>query len=204
MTEKANHWDKVYSSKSADDVSWYQEDAGISLTLIDNFGCAGPVIDVGAGASVLVDHLLATGRTDITLLDISGEGLDETRRRLGPSASSVFFVVADLLTWRPSRKFAVWHDRAVFHFLTSATDRDRYVSTVTAAIEPGGMLVLGTFAEDGPEMCSGLPTARYDAAGLAALFAESFAVENAEREVHHTPWGAEQPFTWLVLRRTDG
>lgn len=202
MTDQANHWDQVYSSKSADDVSWYQQDAGVSLSLIDEYGPPGAVVDVGAGASALVDGLLRDGRTDVTLLDISGEGLETTRQRLGDAAvGSVSFVVADLLSWSPSRQFAVWHDRAVFHFLTRQVERDAYVAAVTAAVEPGGVLVLGTFAQDGPEMCSGLPTARYDSERLAALFEEHFQVETAEREVHRTPWGAEQPFTWLVLRR---
>jgi len=203
VSEKVDHWDQVYALKAADEVSWYQSGAGLSIELIDKHATPGPLIDVGAGASVLVDHLLAAGRTDVTLLDVSAEGLEETRRRLGDAASAVTFVVADLLTWRPLRQFAIWHDRAVFHFLTDPIDRDAYVRTVAAALAPQGVMVLGTFAADGPDQCSGLPTARYDAASLAALFSGSFSVETSTRELHRTPWGGEQPFTWLVLRRNS-
>lgn len=204
MSEKADHWDRVYASKAPDDVSWYQSGAGVSFDLIQKHGPPGAVIDVGAGASVLVDHLLADGRTDVTLLDVSAEGLEETRRRLGGAADAVTFVVADLLDWQPPRRFALWHDRAVFHFLTGPADREAYVRTVAAALAPDGVVVLGTFAADGPEQCSGLPTARYDAPALAAVFAGGFDLETATREVHRTPWGSEQPFTWVVLRRRGG
>lgn len=202
MSEKTSHWDQVYASKAADDVSWYQPRAEVSLELIQEYGAPGPLIDVGAGASVLADQLLASGRTDLTLLDVSATGLDETRRRLGDDAGTVSFVVADLLTWRPSRQFTTWHDRAVFHFLTDPVDRHSYVRTVASALAPGGVVVLGTFAEDGPEQCSGLPTARYDADSLAAEFSDGFSVVTTKRELHRTPWGAEQSFTWVVLRRT--
>jgi len=201
VSEKANHWDHVYSSKAANDVSWFQEDPGISIELINRYGSNGPCIDVGAGASVLVDQLLAQGRTDITLLDVSSESLEATRRRLGDAANVVTFVVADLMTWRPPQQYTLWHDRAVFHFLTNQADRDAYLETVTSAIAPHGVVVLGTFAEDGPEQCSGLPTARYDTASLAAFFSGAFRVEATQREVHRTPWGSEQPFSWIVLRR---
>lgn len=202
MTEKASLWDQVYAEKAVDDVSWYQSRAEVSLELITTYGRPGALIDVGAGASVLADQLLASGRTDLTLLDVSATGLEETRRRLGAAADEVAFVVADLLTWRPSRQYATWHDRAVFHFLTDPADRDSYVRTVASALVPGGVLVLGTFAEDGPEQCSGLPTARYDAASLAAQFSDGFGVVTTTRELHRTPWGGEQSFTWVVLRRT--
>lgn len=175
MTDEANHWDQVYSSKPAGDVSWYQANAGCRSR---------PSAEMSS--RVISPRRAWTKRADASA------------RPHAPSPSWS----QDLRTWQPSRTFSVWHDRAVFHFLTSATDRDAYVSTVSAAIEPGGVLVLGTFAEDGPEMCSGLPTARYDAAGLAALFSETFRVERSAREVHRTPWGSEQPFTWIVLRRT--
>jgi len=201
MDTEAEHWDSVYGTKASDEVSWYQPDAGVSLDLIAKHGKPGPIVDVGAGASVLVDELLESGWDDVTLLDVSTEGLDETRGRLSDRASAVTFVVADLLAWEPARRYATWHDRAVFHFLVDEVARDSYVRIAAAAIEPGGVLVVGTFAEDGPEQCSGLPTARYDSQTLAGLFAADFDLVATLRHVHRTPWASEQPFTWVVLRR---
>lgn len=202
MEAGAGHWDVVYRTKAPDEVSWYQAGAGVSLDLIAKHGRPGAsVIDIGAGASALVDHLLSEGWGDATLLDVSSEGLDVTLGRLGSRAEGVTFVVADLLTWIPRRSYGVWHDRAVFHFLVRANDRSAYLRTATNAVEPGGVLVLGTFADDGPEQCSGLPTARYDPDELARIFDPAFELVESMREVHRTPWGSEQPFTWVVLRR---
>lgn len=196
----ASHWDQVYAATTLDQVSWHQQQAATSLRLITaGTDPTATVIDVGAGASPLADNLLDARYRDVTVLDVSAHALAAVRSRLA-HRSGVTYVATDLLTWRPDRTFDVWHDRAVFHFLTEPADRTRYVSTATRAVTPGGVLVLGTFAADGPTTCSGLPTARYDAPGLAALFTDTFTVEHAEREEHHTPGGAVQPFTWLVLR----
>jgi SAM-dependent methyltransferase len=200
----AHHWDAVYSSKAAAELSWYQERAATSLRLLELASPQhGAVLDVGAGASYLVDGLLDSGWRDVSVLDVSHEALELVRSRLAARAAEVTFVVADLLEWQPDRVYDAWHDRAVLHFLTSREDQDWYARVAARAVAPGGALVVGVFAEDGPEQCSGLPTARYDAEALAAVLAPAFVLEHHEREEHVTPWGAVQPFTWGVLRRTE-
>jgi len=195
----AQHWDEMVRTKEADQFSWYQVDPGMSLRLVEQ--APGSVIDVGAGTSSFVDHLLAAGRNDITVLDVSEEALDLTRRRLGPAADEVTFEVADIETWRPDRTYDVWHDRALFHFLTESSQRSRYVDIVSDAVATNGIIVLGTFAQDGPTHCSGLPTARYDPGDLAGVFSDHFVLEHQEREDHRTPAQVTQPFTWVTLRR---
>jgi SAM-dependent methyltransferase len=202
VTGPADHWDAVYGGHAPAELSWYQERAATSLRLLELAEPGhGAVLDVGAGASPLVDALLLAGWPDVTLLDVSHAALDLERARLGARGTEVSFVVADLLAWEPDRAYRVWHDRAVLHFLTSAEERVRYVELATRAVAPGGALVIGVFAEDGPSQCSGLPTERYDAAALAAVFDPAFGLEHHEREEHVTPWGAVQPFTWAILRR---
>lgn len=193
------HWQGIYRDKSPDEVSWFQRDAAVSRRLIAEV--PGSVVDVGAGASVLVDQLLATGRTDLTVLDVSAAALDVTRQRLGDAARHVSFVTANVMQWRPERTFDCWHDRAVFHFLTEPEDQAQYAETASGAVHAGGIVVLGTFASDGPTHCSGLPVARYDPPDLARVFAGAFVLEHSEREEHVTPWGVTQSFTWVTLRR---
>ncbi|MGH3843807.1 MAG: class I SAM-dependent methyltransferase [Pseudonocardiaceae bacterium] len=205
-TARSRHWDQVYDLKGAERVSWFQPEPTVSLALIDELHprLSEPVVDVGAGASTLVDGLLHRGYTDLTVLDVSAHGLRLARQGLGESADRVRWELTDLLQWTPPRRFAVWHDRAVFHFLTDPADRVRYRELAAAAMSPGGHLVLGTFAADGPEQCSGLPVARYHPDQLAAEFGPGFIPVTSRREHHHTPTGAEQRFTWLVLRRAPG
>ncbi len=204
----ARHWDEVYRTKAVDSVSWYQPTASTSLRLLHLSAAPGDrpgsVVDVGAGASTLVDGLLDAGVTDLTVLDVSAAALETTRRRLEERparATGVRLVCCDVLDWRPGRTYDAWHDRAVLHFLTDPADRRRYVETATAAVAPGGVLVLGGFAPDGPTHCSGLPTVRRSAAELAGELAAGFDLEHAEREEHHTPGGDVQAFTWVRLRR---
>lgn len=159
------------------------------------------MIDIGAGASTLVDALLDIGWEDVTVLDISETALTKVGNRLGQRAKAVTFVAADVRSWQPTRTFDAWHDRAVFHFLVEPADRDHYVAMATEAVPPGGVALLATFAADGPTECSGLPTSRYDTDQLVRAFGPSFALEHAERELHTTPFGTIQPFTWVVLRR---
>jgi SAM-dependent methyltransferase len=195
------HWDAAYT-RTEDGFSWYQPEASTSLTLIGRTGVdpAAAVIDVGGGASTLVDGLLAAGFRDLTVLDLSPVGLGIARRRLGDTGDRVRWLATDLLTWHPDRAYALWHDRAVLHFLTAPADRQRYVEVLTAALAPGGHAVIGTFAEDGPAECSSLPTARYTPEGIAALLGPAFETVLTHREEHTTPSGRVQPFRWLVKR----
>lgn len=196
------HWDDVYRTKALDEVSWFQAEPSTSLRLLLGTQPAPTsVIDVGAGASALADALVAAGVDDVTVLDVSEAALATVRERLADLPPDAF-VVADITDWTPERTWDAWHDRAVFHFLTDPDDRAAYVAAARAALRPGAVAVIATFAADGPEMCSGLPTARYDADALAAELGDGFVLEHAEREVHRTPAGADQAFTWVVLRRT--
>jgi len=197
----AGHWDEVYEEKDHEDVSWFQNDPRMSLELIRESGIAkdAAMVDVGGGASALGTRLLADGFSDVTVLDIAAPALAVARDELGFTGNTV---VADVREWRPVRRYRLWHDRAVFHFLTAAEDRAAYRRTLEAAVDGDGWVAIGTFAADGPERCSGLPTARYDADSLAAEFS-GWEVVDGRREEHHTPWGAVQPFTWLLLRRVS-
>lgn len=201
-TATAQHWDRVYRTKAATEVSWYQADPVTSTRLL--LGVAprpASVIDIGAGESLLVDALLDAGFADLTVLDVSEVSLAVVRDRLADRGQQVACVMADVVTWAPDRQWDAWHDRAVFHFLVDFQARATYVATAARAVTAGGVVVIGCFALDGPARCSGLATARYDADGIAEQFGDAFRLERVEREVHRTPSGADQPFTWVVLRR---
>jgi Methyltransferase domain len=199
-SERAGHWDGVYGRSAEDAVSWFESEPTLSLELLDLVGVVptDPTIDVGAGASRLVDALLGRGFSDVTVLDVSDVGLAKARRRLGDRAEEARWVVADLLSWQPTRRYRVWHDRAVFHFLTDPVDQARYRELLDAALAPRAAIVIGTFAADGPDHCSGLPTARYSPARLSAVLGIEPVL--SRRELHRTPSGAVQPFTWLAAR----
>ena len=201
MDDRAQHWDDTYVRRGTEGVSWFQAVPTTSLHLIDVLGIppAAAVIDVGGGASSLVDRLVARGFTDLTVLDISDIALAAARARVGDRAP-VSWVHEDVLAWRPQRRFALWHDRAVFHFLVEPSDQQRYLATLRAALAPAGAAIIATFAPDGPDRCSGLPVARYSADDLSALLGDAFAVVEASREEHTTPTGALQPFTWVAAR----
>lgn len=200
---RATHWDEVYLSRSPDDVSWFEAEPATSLRLLSAHAPAGAaLVDVGAGRSHLAERLVGAGSPDVTVLDVSAAALSAEQEH---RPAGVTTVIGDVLEWHPPRRYGGWHDRAVFHFLTQPSDRDRYVEAAARAVAPGGVVVLATFAPDGPTQCSGLPTARWDAPGLAEVFARGFALEHEEREEHLTPVGAVQPLTWVVLRRrADG
>src|SRR5581483_1864314 len=157
-------------------------------------GGSGALVRVGSGRSRLADRLLGAGYEEITLLDVSGDAIAETRARLGSRAPQVRFVVGDVLDWRPLHRYDVWHDRALFHFLTDPSDRARYVAVLRAAVRVGGHVVIATFAPSGPESCSGLPVVRYDAEGLQRALGTSFRLVRAEEAAHRTPSGGVQPF----------
>ena len=202
MSGRTEHWDRVYETRAPDEVSWHQATPTVSLRLLSRVEPKGAVIDLGAGTSTLADELLRRGWSKVTLLDVSPEALRTARAGLAAYGDRVEFVVADVLSWTPTGAVDAWHDRAVFHFLTDPDDQGRYVATAARAVRPGGQLVMGTFAADGPTRCSGLPTARHDADSLRLLFSDAFELEHSEREEHVTPSGTVQPFTWVVLRRT--
>lgn len=204
VPEHSNHWEDIYATRPSTALSWYQDEPETSLRLIEQIACGQPatVVDIGAGTSQLVDRLVARRFTDVTLIDVSDHALAEVRQRLGAHAENVTFIRSDITAWTPDRLYDIWHDRAVFHFLTELTDRDRYVDIASDAVRGGGSLVLATFAEDGPTRCSGLPVCRYTAHELANIFSERFSLIEHAREEHVTPTGAVQSFTWVVLRRT--
>ena len=202
MTTATEHWERIYSTKSSNEVSWYQREPSVSLRLVtDHSPNSSSVVDVGAGASYLTDHLVSGGYRDITLVDVSRHALDEVAGRLGPAATQITFARSDVLFWRPKQHFDVWHDRAVFHFLTGDGEVERYAALAENWVTPGGALILATFALDGPTHCSGLLVQRYDADGLEKCFGGGFTLEHHEREEHVTPSGTVQNFTWVVLRR---
>ena len=201
--DRVEHWQKVYSDKRPEEVSWYQPAPGPSLAALDRIGLgkADSLVDAGGGASGLVDALLERGWRDLTVVDVAAAALAASRARLGGKAGLVTWVEADLCAWRPDRTFAVWHDRAVFHFLTSAEARAGYRAALLAATEAGSAVIVAAFAADGPEACSGLPVRRYDAALLAAELGEAFAPVADWRETHRTPSGAGQRFQWCAFSR---
>lgn len=198
------HWDKVYSSKASNAVSWFQPHAALSLELIKATGTGqdASIIDVGGGASTLVDDLIANGYSDLTVLDLSAAALDAARQRLGAQGSKVNWIVADITQAElPSKRYDIWHDRAVFHFLTTQKQRDAYVRTVFNSVKPGGHVIIATFAEDGPEQCSGLPVMRYRADDLHDEFGDAFTLLKHQKEAHQTPFGTMQQFVYCYCRR---
>lgn len=198
------HWDDAYLRHGSTGVSWFQPVTTISSELLRVAAVPrdAAILDVGGGTSNLVDALLGDGFSDLTVLDISGVALAALRDRLGPG-SPVTLVHADLLSWTPSRHFDLWHDRAVLHFLVEAEDRLRYLSVLRSALQPGGTVIVGTFAADGPEHCSGLPVARYSSEALMAVLGDDFEVLAERREEHVTPGSVIQPFTWVAARLLD-
>ncbi|MHC4218774.1 MAG: class I SAM-dependent methyltransferase [Planctomycetota bacterium] len=201
---KSEHWDSVYGSKADTEMSWYQPHLETSLRLIRDCGvpAGGSVIDVGSGASTLVDDLLDAGSTEVTVLDVSQAAIDGARARLGSRATSVSWIVGDILsTGLPAARYDLWHDRAVFHFLTSEDERARYVRTLRAALKGQGHLVIATFGPAGPTRCSGLDVARHSAESLSGALGSEFELVAAEPELHRTPSGTEQSFLYCRFRR---
>jgi trans-aconitate methyltransferase len=201
--ERVAHWDKVYTTKAIDAVSWYQLRPAMSLELLAHTGLAKgtALLDIGGGASVLVDFLLDGGFNDVSVLDIAAPALAAAKQRLGERAGKVNWLVADITKWKPERSYDLWHDRAVLHFLTEEADRAAYARTVNAALEPGGHAVIATFAPDGPEKCSGLIVRRHSPADMAELLGPGFTLEEERSEEHHTPSGSTQRFAWGRFRK---
>ena len=203
MSDRATHWEAVYTSKGENEVSWFQENPETSLRLIRDAGASASsaIIDIGGGASRLVDALVAQGFRSLAVLDISAAALEVAKTRLGPKSADVDWIVADVTKWTPARTYDIWHDRAAFHFLNQVADRDAYIDRLKSAVVAGGQVLIGTFALDGPEKCSGLFVQRYDAKSLAAALGPSFELADNFAEAHRTPWGAIQHFQFSRFRR---
>jgi SAM-dependent methyltransferase len=198
-----NHWEKIYTEKAPTAVSWYRPHLETSLKLIERVAAdhSSSIIDVGGGESMLVDDLLARGYEDITVLDISRTAIDANRRRLGDASDRVHWLVADIMQsdLAPSR-YAVWHDRAVFHFLTAPQDRGAYVRQVARAVRNGGYVIVGTFGPEGPTKCSGLEVVRYDAESLHKEFGAHFRLLGSSKELHKTPFETTQQILYCYCR----
>ncbi len=199
--DKRQHWENRYSSTKADKLTWYQPKPEQSINWIHRH-CAKDqaLIDVGAGASTLTDHLLEDGYNNITLLDLSEQSLEESRARLGSKAAAVKWIAADITNWQPTEKYDLWHDRAVFHFLTETTDRAAYMQSLATGLKTGGILIMATFAIGGPEKCSGLPIVQYDADKLQTELGSKFLLLESIQENHPTPAGNNQLFNWCVFQ----
>jgi ubiquinone/menaquinone biosynthesis C-methylase UbiE len=200
------HWEEVYTTKSSDAVSWFQPHADLSMNLIRATGVGkdAGIIDVGGGASTLVDDLLANGYNDLTVLDLSAHAMEAARKRLGKDEQMVRWIEADITQVDlPAKRYDIWHDRAVFHFLTTPEQREAYVQTVFRAVKPGGHVIVATFAEDGPLECSGLPVMRYRPEELHDQFGEAFTLLKHTKEAHHTPAGKVQQFVYCYCRRVS-
>jgi trans-aconitate methyltransferase len=200
--ERQAHWDGVYQRKADTEVSWFEESPDLSLRLIRALApaAAASVVDIGGGASRLVDSLLSEG-VAITVLDISEAALKAAQARLGDRAKAAKWIAADVTRWHPDAAYDVWHDRATFHFLTDPADQAAYVATLKRALRPGGGTVIATFAPDGPERCSGLPVARHDAASIGSLLGREFVLVETLRYGHTTPAGIMQQFQFSSFRR---
>lgn len=201
-----DHWEKVYSTKAASDVSWFQPHAELSLKIIRNTGVAktAAIIDVGGGASTLVDDLLDEGFSKLTVLDLSAAALATAQTRLAARAANVNWREANILQAEfANHSIDVWHDRAVFHFLTNETERQQYVHKVMQAVKPGGFVIVATFAEDGPTKCSGLPVMRYSANELHSEFGAPFQLLGHEQEAHQTPAGQIQKFVYCFCKKLN-
>ena len=199
MQNPSEHWENIYQTKQADSVSWFQEHALRSLEIIRAIGAPmdAHIIDVGGGASTLVDDLLDDGYRQVSVLDLSASALEVAHKRLGTKGNAVSWIAGDIRDVNlPDQAYDIWHDRAVFHFLIDPADRAAYVRQVMKAVKPGGHVIVATFAPDGPEQCSGLPVARYAPDQLHREFGPIFDLIEHTSEAHKTPWGAVQHFVY--------
>lgn len=200
---RQKHWENVYTAKGETEVSWFQESPAPSLALIAEIGAApaSAIIDIGGGASRLVDELIGRGFHDVTVLDLSAAALEAAKARLGERARAAQWLVADATTWEPPHTYDIWHDRAAFHFLTEERDRAAYIERLRRGLKIGGHAIIATFALDGPEKCSGLPVMRYDAARLGQTLGTEFKLLQSLGNDHATPWGSHQQFQFSVFQR---
>ncbi len=203
--DRQAHWENVYTTKGEKEVSWFQGNPAPSLDLIALTGLSedAAIIDIGGGASRLVDDLITRKFSRLTVLDLSEAALAAARKRLGDRGADVHWVTADVTRWEPIQTYDLWHDRAAFHFLTHHADQSAYVDRLKKALKPGGYVIIGTFAPDGPDRCSGLPIVRHDATTLTAILRNDFILIDTRRHDHATPWGAVQRFQFSTFRRAE-
>ena len=196
------YWESIYQTKEPNEVSWYQEKPETSLNLISETGIEknAKIIDVGAGASELVDNLLALGFRNITALDVSSNALNESKKKLGDRANNVKWIVSDLREFETNERYDLWHDRAVLHFLTEEEDIKRYIELVRTYLKPKGYVIVSTFSVNGPKKCSGLDVKQYSEDSMKTLFTGFEHIKSFEEE-HLTPWGSSQIFIWGVFRK---
>jgi 2-polyprenyl-3-methyl-5-hydroxy-6-metoxy-1,4-benzoquinol methylase len=200
--DRVAHWENVYSSKQTTEVSWFEAEPTTSLSLLEQIlPQGGRIIDVGGGASFLVDRLVAKGNWGITVLDIASTAIEHTRKRLGLSESKVSWICEDVTETKQLKKYDVWHDRAVFHFLTSPIDRQAYLKRLNESLNSGGYFIVATFAPDGPEKCSGLTVCRYSPEELEATLGCAFRIVTSSQYNHLTPMGKTQRFTLAVFQK---
>ncbi|MFA9460297.1 class I SAM-dependent methyltransferase [Thiohalorhabdus methylotrophus] len=201
---RKGHWERIYHEKDESEVSWHQDRPQMSLALIGQAGTAPdePIIDIGGGAAHLVDALLDRGHSDVTVLDLAGSALAQARERLGERAASVAWIEADVTAWEPPRCYRLWHDRAVFHFLTEAGERTAYLERLRSTVPAGGHVIIASFGPDGPDCCSGLPVVRYTPEGLEEALGTGFELCATRYEAHRTPAGKPQQFVGALFRRT--
>lgn len=206
QSDRQDHWAHAYTAKPPTEVSWFQARPDLSLDLIEKTGAPldASIIDVGGGASTLVDHLLDAGRTRVTVLDIAESALVLAKSRLRARAEHAHWIVADITKWVPQgQTYDIWHDRAVLHFLTDPSDQATYAATLGAALREGGWVIIGGFAKGGPTRCSGLEIVQHDVASLNQMLGEDFVLEDVRSEAHRTPTGSEQLFAYHVFKKRN-
>lgn len=203
--ERVAHWDNIFATKGESDLSWFDPKSEISLDLVAaaKISRDAAIIDIGGGASRLVDLLMEQGYEDLSVLDLSAEGLAASRKRLGAKAERVHWIVADAARWQPARQYALWHDRAAFHFLTDPPDQAAYMRVLNRALAPAGFAIIATFAPDGPDRCSGLSVARHDANEVLGLLGSQCELLQTRRHDHVTPRGVVQRFQYGLFRRAS-
>lgn len=201
--DRQTHWEKIYSEKASDAVSWYRPHLETSIELMEQAAAdrSASIIDIGGGESTLIDDLLARGYQNVTVLDISQTAIDTTKKRLGTASKNVRWLIGDITTIKlEPRSYDLWHDRAVFHFLTSTDERGAYVRQVASAVKPGGYVIVSTFGPEGPTKCSGLDVVRYDEESLHKEFGVRFHLLRSSKELHQTPFGTVQQFLYCFCR----
>lgn len=203
LSDRKDHWEKIYNTKALEEVSWYQPTPETSLAFIKEFNVSktAKIIDIGGGDSFFVDHLLDLGYQDITVLDISETALSKAKQRLGEKSNRVKWIVEDASTFKPTEQYDFWHDRAAFHFLTEDNEIESYIDTVKQNIKPTGILVIGSFSEQGPIKCSGIEIKQYSESSLESRFKEHFNKIECFTVDHRTPFNTNQNFVFCSFRR---